>query len=184
MKLRFLVIFLALAGGIALQGFAQWKDTTDPQVAKQLVSFYDSALRMKYEDAFNEKDATALAALFTEDALLVAPEGLFSGRQAIEKRYSDLFQRSHLTSFFGVRDQLNALGDELWAVGKWWSLLQSGKGPVTVGGYWAEIYVREGDSWKIRLSIFNVTPTESPSSLHLAAASPWRLHSRAFGPQF
>ena len=139
---------------------------------------------MKYEDAFNEKDATALAALFTEDALLVAPEGLFSGRQAIEERYSDLFQRSHLTSFFGVRDQLNALGDELWAAGKWWSLLQSGKGPVTVGGYWAEIYVREGDSWKIRLAIFNVTPTESSSSLHLTAASPWGLHPRALRPPF
>ena len=37
-------ILLGLAGGIALQGFAQRQDTTDPQAARQLVSFYDSAL--------------------------------------------------------------------------------------------------------------------------------------------
>ena len=35
--------------------------------------------------------AAALAALFTEDAVLVTPEGLFSGRQAIEKRYAGMY---------------------------------------------------------------------------------------------
>ena len=104
-----------------------------PRVAQQLVSFYDSALGTKYDEAFNIKDAVALAALFTEDAVLVTPEGLFPGRQAIEKRYAGMFKRSHLTDFFGVRDQLNAIGNELWAVGEWWSLLQTEKGPVQSG---------------------------------------------------
>jgi len=72
-----------------------------------------------------------------------------------------VFQRSHLTNFFSLRDQLNTIGSELWAVGEWWSLVQSQKGPVQVGGYWSEIYVREGDVWKIRISIFNVTPPEN-----------------------
>ena len=163
--MRLLLSLQGLAIGLAVSALAQWKDTADPRVAQQLVSFYDSALRTKYDDAFNMKDAAALAALFTEDAVLVTPEGLFSGRQAIEKRYAGMFKRSHLTDFFGVRDQLNAIGNnELWAVGEWWSLLQTEKGPIQVGGYWSEIYVREGDAWKIRMSIFNVTPPETPPS--------------------
>jgi uncharacterized protein (TIGR02246 family) len=166
MKVRFLLTLVGLTSGVASQGIAQWKDTADPQAAQQLVSFYDSALRMKYDKAFNEKNAAALASLFTEDALLVAPEGLFSGRGAIEKRYADVFQRSHLTDFFGMRNQLNAIGNELCAVGEWWSLLQTERGPVQVGGYWLEIYARERDAWKIRVSIFNVTPSQSLSSVH------------------
>jgi uncharacterized protein (TIGR02246 family) len=174
MKVRLLLTLAGLISGVALQGIAQWKDTADPRAAEQLVSFYDSALRMKYEKAFNEKNAVAMAALFTEDALLVAPEGLFSGREAIEKRYADVFQRSPLTDFFGVRSQLNAIGSELCAVGKWWALFQTERGPSQVGGYWLEIYARQGDGWKIRVSVFNVTPSRSLSSLQpiLAAAAP------------
>jgi uncharacterized protein (TIGR02246 family) len=173
MKMRFLLILLGLVSGFALQGFAQLEDTADPRAAEQLVSFYDSALRMKYEKAFNEADAAALAALFTEDAVLVAPEGMFFGRQAIEQRYGSVFQRSHSTNFFGLRNQLNAIGNELWAVGQWWSSLQTESGPVQIGGYWSEIYVRDGDAWKIRMSVFNVTPSEKFSSMQsvLTAAS-------------
>jgi hypothetical protein len=35
-----------------------------------------------------------VATLFTEDALLVEPHGMFSGRQDIERRYADTFQES------------------------------------------------------------------------------------------
>ena len=177
MKMRLLLTLQGLAIGFAVSAPAQWKDTADPRVAQQLVSFYDSALRTKYDEAFNMKDAAALAALFTEDAVLVTPEGLFSGRQAIEKRYAGMFKRSHLTDLFGVRDQLNAIGNELWAVGEWWSLLQTEKGPVQVGGYWSEIYVREGDAWKIRMSTFNVSPPGSRTSRSTdSAADSWYRH--------
>jgi uncharacterized protein (TIGR02246 family) len=172
MKVRLLLTLAGLTSGVALQSAAQWKDTADPQAVQQLVGFYESALRMKYDKAFNEKNAAALASLFTEDALLIAPEGLFSGRGAIEKRYVDVFQRSHLTHFFGMRNQLNAIGNELCAVGQWWALLPTERGPLQIGGYWLEIYARKGDTWKIRMSIFNVTPTESvsPRQPILAAA--------------
>ena len=36
-------------------------------------------------EACGRNDAAAVAALFTEDALLVAPDGMSSGRQNIEK---------------------------------------------------------------------------------------------------
>jgi ketosteroid isomerase-like protein len=52
--------------------------------AKALGEF--AVLGMKEDEAFKKNDAGALAALFTEDAVLVAPDGMFYGRQAIEKR--------------------------------------------------------------------------------------------------
>jgi hypothetical protein len=48
-------------------------------------------LSLKLEKAFKKNDASAIAALFTEDGILVASDGIFSGRQAIEKRYAEIF---------------------------------------------------------------------------------------------
>jgi uncharacterized protein (TIGR02246 family) len=165
MKARLLLNLLAAANCLALPCFAQWNDTADPRAAQLLVGFYDSALLTRYGEAFNQRNPAALAALFTEDAVLVTEEGFFSGRPEIEERYRAVFQRSHLTNFFAKRDQLNAIGNELWAVGRWWSLIQTGKGPVQVGGYWSEIYVREASEWKIRMSTFNTTPRQDLSTI-------------------
>jgi uncharacterized protein (TIGR02246 family) len=164
MKMRLVFVLSGWAFGFALPSLAQWRDTADPAVAAKLVSFYHSALALRYEEAFNRKDAAGLAALFTEDAVQVAPEGLFFGRKAIERRFADLFQQQRLTNFFGARDQLNAIGNELWAVGEWWSLRSTQSGPMQVGGYWSEIYVRDGEAWKIRMSTFNATPPKTAST--------------------
>jgi len=162
--MRLLFVLSAWAFGFAMPSLAQWRDTADPIVAAKLVSFYHSALALRYEEAFNRKDAVALAALFTEDAVQVAPEGLFFGRKAIERRFANLFQEQRLTNFFGARDQLSAIGNELWAVGEWWSLHPTQSGPVQVGGYWSEIYVRDGEAWKIRMSMFNATPSKTAAA--------------------
>jgi len=41
-------------------------------------------------------------------------------------------------------------------------------GPIEVKGYWSNIFVREGDTWKVRFDTFNVTPapaaTPSPTA--------------------
>jgi hypothetical protein len=41
----------------------------------------------------NKNNAAAVAARFTEDGVLLASDGMFSGRQDIEKRYADTFRR-------------------------------------------------------------------------------------------
>ena len=63
MKIQ-LVALLGLAMSFALPSFAQ-QNTADPQLREQLL-----ALAKKFEDAWNNNDAVALAALFTEDAVL------------------------------------------------------------------------------------------------------------------
>ena len=99
MKIRSVVTLIGLAISFALPTFAQQKDTADPRIVQQrdllgVAKAVDESgeLHRKLDEAYNKNDAAAVAALFTKDALLVEPDGLFSGRQAIEKRYADTFQ--------------------------------------------------------------------------------------------
>jgi ketosteroid isomerase-like protein len=102
-------------------------------------------------------------ALFTEDAVLVAPDGMFSGRQAIEKRYEDTFQRWPLTLFNDPRDcHLKAIDNAVWSFGEWSGALQDQTGPVFVKGYFSAIYVREGDAWKIGMLTLTERPRPAP----------------------
>ena len=54
-------------------------------------------------DAFENGDAAALAALYTEDAVLVTQDGSSFGRQSIEKHYADLFQKFHFSNLLTDR---------------------------------------------------------------------------------
>ena len=162
---------LAVAGLVicfAVPAFAQQKNTADSKIVQQrdllgVAKAIDDfgTLDLKLEEAFHKNDASAIAALFTEDGILVASDGMFSGRQAIEKRYADLFQRWPITTFSGQRCQLNAIDNAVWAVGEWWSTIQSDTGPKFEGGYWSAIYIHEGDDWKIRLLTVSGRPKPS-----------------------
>ena len=88
MKTRLLLAVVGLAIGSALPTFAQQTNKPDPQLRQALL-----ALAKKFEDAWNNNDAAALAALFTEDAVLVNDTGPVYGREAIKKYYTDLFQK-------------------------------------------------------------------------------------------
>ena len=129
------------------------------------------ALSIKMDEALNHNDAGALAALFTEDAILVARDGMFFGRQAIEKRYAEMFQRLPIATFAGQRAALNAIDNAVWAIGEWWSTVQSQAGPKFERGYWSAIYVREGDAWKIRQFTISEAPHLSVSVRNSIQAS-------------
>jgi hypothetical protein len=88
-----------LAICFALPIFAQQKDTPEPRISQQrdLLGIPDALavfgeLSGKLDDAYNRNDGEAAAALFTEDGVLVTPDGMVFGRQAIEKWYADTFQ--------------------------------------------------------------------------------------------
>ena len=155
---RLLFALAALAIGLAVRAFA-----LSGNLAEDIRAFDEfNLLRMKVAEAFTNNDAAALAALFTQDALLVEPEGVFNGREAIEKALADLFQRWRPTNFLSEANKLNSIGNGAWAVGQWWCTLESQSGPVPMMGYWSEVYVREGEVWQIRVSTF-VSKTPLPA---------------------
>jgi hypothetical protein len=76
--------------------FAQDKEEVNPfpfraiAASPQLVQQLD-AIKLKLDEAFNKLDAAAVAALYIANAVQVTPVGIFSGREAIEKFYTDVF---------------------------------------------------------------------------------------------
>ena len=69
MKTR-LFVLAGLAISFALPTSAKQKETVDPQILQQ----YEE-LRKKFDEAMNNNNASALAACFTKDAVLVTNRG-------------------------------------------------------------------------------------------------------------
>jgi uncharacterized protein (TIGR02246 family) len=61
-------------------------DTPNPQLRQELDAF-----SKKYDEAFNNNDAASVAALFTEDAVLVNDTGPIYGRKAIKEHLENMF---------------------------------------------------------------------------------------------
>ena len=100
-------------------------------------------------------------------------QGPIYGREAIEKHLADVFKQIHFSNHIGKDDQysphiIGTAGNEVWRNGEWSTTIQGKSGPFQLKGYAGDIFVREGDDWKIRLDIWNVTPppaaTPSPTA--------------------
>jgi ketosteroid isomerase-like protein len=159
MKICSLLALAGLAVGFVLLGFAQQTNTADPQLREQLLAF-----AKRIDDAFDNNDAAAMAPLYTDDAVLVAPEGPVFGREAIAKLWVDLFQKVHISNHFCTVDQnsphsIGTGGNEIWGSGGWGQTVKGQNfGPIQVKGYFSYILVREGDAWKFRMETWNITP--------------------------
>src|SRR5262249_16141286 len=81
---------VGLVISLASPTYAQQKDVADPQTTQKI-----NAILKAYAEAENNNDGAAVAALFTRDAVFVAPEGPIIGRQAIQKWYTNLYQWWH-----------------------------------------------------------------------------------------
>ena len=80
MKIRLAVALAGLAISFALPIFAQQKELTPNEQDHQWLD----ALVKKFDEAWNNNDAAALAALYAEDAVIVTDTGPIYGRDAIE----------------------------------------------------------------------------------------------------
>jgi uncharacterized protein (TIGR02246 family) len=168
MKMRLLGALVGLAISLALPTFAQQKETVDPQLIQKL-----DTMSKKYNEAFNNHDAAAIAAVYTEDAVFVPDTGPLYGRQAIEKFHAELFKSWQPKNHTSTIDphSVRMLGpDNLTRSGEW---SETGKGKngedVPIKGYWSEIDTRQGDGWKVCVLTGNLT------------ADSWALIYKSFG---
>jgi len=172
MKIRLLLALVGWAIGFALPTFAQPTDAIDSQTHAQI----DEQIDKKFDEAFNNGDAAALAALFTQDAVWVTPQGPVVGREAIQQRFAGMFQQGHYRNHLNNDDPgsphwIGTAGTEVWRTGAWSFTLQGkGSGPLQLKGHFGAINVREGEGWKIRMLTFNVTPP--PAAMPSPTATP------------
>ena len=162
MKIHLILTIAGLAISFALPTFAQEKDAAvDPQIVQQL-----HAIGKKSDEAFLKGDAAALAALYTEDAVYVTNTGPIRGRQAIEKYYADRFQEvryfRHETKYDPTSPHpVGTDGTGVWETGEWsCAIAPRGEdcGPHQLKGHFASVKVREGDTWKVQMMVYNLTP--------------------------
>jgi uncharacterized protein (TIGR02246 family) len=138
--------------------------TPDPQLCQEMLD----TNHKPYQDAYNQNDAAALAAFYTEDAVFVTDREPVYGREAIERWYADLLTEYHASNFIGRPDQysphiIGTGGTELWSNGDWSVILKPKTGDSTqLNGKWSCIYVREGNAWKAQMHIYNLTPEPAP----------------------
>jgi hypothetical protein len=143
MKIRLVVALVGLAIWFAVPTFAQQKEPTPSEQDRQHL---DAHVK-KSDEAWNNNDAAALAATFTEDAANVTNKGPIYGREAIEKRYADLFKHFH------VSNHLNTV-DEEWSNGDATDIA-----PVVIEGLPVKV-ISSGKSYKV----FEQYPWEGHSS--------------------
>jgi uncharacterized protein (TIGR02246 family) len=151
MRLR-LVISASLFVAFFLPAYAQDKVSkcTGPQEAcQQVVEMW------KGFDAVSSRDAAAAAAFFTQDGIWLLPGAPLSGRTAIEKQINEQIKAGWGPDTATV-DEVHVAEDIAWVTGHWSELAPGSK---QLQGSWGSVHVREGGSWKIRMSTVNITPS-------------------------
>jgi ketosteroid isomerase-like protein len=156
MKMRLIDALLGLAISFAVPASAQEKEEVNPfpfraiAAGPQLIQQLE-AINLKFDEAFNKHDATAVGALYIPNAVQVTPVGSFSGREAIEGYVTDLFQRHNPTDRVTKISYVYAMGGDLCAIGGWTVTID---GSNKFGGYLVNVYTLAGATWKIRASVF------------------------------
>jgi ketosteroid isomerase-like protein len=158
MKARSVVTLVGLAISFALPIFSQEKEGANPFLYRAILATPQLAQQLdpinsQWDEAFNRHDAVAVAAFYTAKAILVSPLGISSGRDDIEKHFTDVFQRFNPSDQLGKISYVYAFGDELCAIGGWTVTVNQATRPIQGGGYLIRVYTRVRDTWKIRLQV-------------------------------
>ncbi len=112
----------------------------------------------QFAAAAGRGDTAAMAALYTEDAVVLAPNvELMRGRQAIKALFDGLLQQMGAPQLTIRTIQLDELGDAACEVGAYTLKAQPPGGePINDNGKTVVIWKRQGDgSWKMAVDIWN-----------------------------
>ena len=140
MRTHLLLTLLGMAIGLAAPTLAQEENALPPEVRQKI-----EAIETKFQEAYNNRDVTAIAALYTENAVEVWNRGRTSfGLEAIRKMFADEFAKNP-GKMVNTIVQVNQIsGDSIWET------MDTSVG--LMDGHAARILVRDGDTWKIRMT--------------------------------
>jgi uncharacterized protein (TIGR02246 family) len=129
-----------------------------------------AAANQKLQEAMAKKDAAAVAALYTEDALLLAPGGEpMSGRAAVQAMYEKL--APHIKSFQAKTEELHVAGGWAWER----SSYTADFGPAQEHGKSLTVWKKSGKQWLIHRDMFSANhppPKAAEAAAAPAAAAP------------
>jgi ketosteroid isomerase-like protein len=123
---------------------------TVPAVAAEMKCPVDN----RWQDALDKGDTSAVAALYTSDAVEVTPDGIRVGPAAVKERLDESIKEGWKQDLVIVATKCDEEGTVRWLSGSW--KRTSPQGPVA--GFWTAIEVKDGEDWKIQNLTFNLTP--------------------------
>ena len=94
------------------EAVAQASAASRPDVRQAVETFVTN-----YLEIYNKKDAAGLAALYTDDGLLVLPGPITTGKQNIEKAWRAVFDAGRTGLHYDIQ-QVQAEGNIVWSVGQ------------------------------------------------------------------
>jgi uncharacterized protein (TIGR02246 family) len=163
MKTLLVVPLAGLAIGFALPMFGQQKETLTSEAVEKA-----DPLAGKFDQASNNNDPAAIAALFAEDAVFVMPDKTIVGPQAIEKQYTEWYQggqnRNHKTTYDPASYQITGTTDTVTFSGGWSETVEVQGKPQEFKGRWLAVDVRGSDGWKIWKLCYNLVPPPAPTA--------------------
>ena len=112
----------------------------------------------KFVEAALQGDATAAAALFTEDTFLLPPNSeMIQGKQATEAFWQAAWAQMKITEFDITTEDLYGSGDVVYDVGSYTLKLQlEGQGNFEEKGKYVLIWKKMADgTWKRHVDIWN-----------------------------
>ena len=91
-------------------------------------------------DAYNKKDATAVAKLYSTDAVVSSPGWTATGRVAIEDGLKKDMAAGPLSRVTSITvDQSHRVGEVVYAMGAWTGVMNQGGKDVAVNGHWLSV---------------------------------------------
>jgi len=113
----------------------------------------------KYLNAYNRKDAAGVAALYTEDGILVPPGPIATGKPNIEKAWRAVFDSGRTCLRYEIQE-VQEEGNLVWSVGQFTVMAPDESGALQERqGNFANVYQWEGDELKFRVHAFNFLPS-------------------------
>jgi uncharacterized protein (TIGR02246 family) len=115
--------------------------------------------------AYNQADAKAVAALFTDDAAVIDNAGVeIRGREAIMAHYAGAFAEGPTAKVVGSIANVRFLTPDVSSIGGEFQLTDEA-GTVLSGGRFSMLALRNGDQWRLsELRDYSVETAESPSN--------------------
>ena len=132
---RMIVVIACSLMIMSTVALAQEKQVTDDQYAE---------LQKNFAEAYNRRDADAMASAFAEDGIRVTPSGIFRGRDAIRSNLVDVLNMG-LHDYIVERTISRSIGTFVFNAGEWRAKL----GDQPLHGYYTAIIVRDGNKAKI-----------------------------------
>ncbi len=146
-KLRLIAVPVVIVAS-SLFAFAQDANKSAEEFAAKWVAAYDGG------------DATAVAALFTEDGVFNAPSGaVLRGREVIAKALAGRI-KAGWTKETVTTTAAGTVGSAIWAAGDYTLLGTGDADGKQASGHFGWVLVRDGDAWRIAMLTANVTPAK------------------------